>query len=405
MNFALQGMKPNSATFDDHCNSHPQKILKKILVIAGETSGDQHGAHLVEGIKQLYPQAYFLGIGGEKMRNAGVDVIVDNSKLAVVGGIEVLKHFRHIHNAWKKMRVIISTRSVDLIILIDYPGFNLRLAKIAKKANIKVLYYISPQVWAWKSGRIKTIKKYVDKMLVIFPFEEILYQRANVPVEFVGHPLAGHVHASMDEKKARHFFGINPNTKVIGLLPGSRKGEIERLLPVMIAAAEKIKQYDSQIQFVLPLASSLTQEDINAYLTQHSIDIKIISGHFYDVLQICNAAIVTSGTATLETALMGIPMVIVYKITALTYFLAKKVIKIPYIGLCNIVADKKIVQELIQKQANADAISTEIIKILEDQHYREVMLQNLSAVREKLGKHVSHLKAAEAAVRLLKIRL
>jgi lipid-A-disaccharide synthase len=374
---------------------------KRILIISGEVSGDQHGAKLVSEALKIDPSLRFLGMGGEKMRQAGVDIIVDNKAMAVVGATEVLSHALPIFRAWQTLRKIIKRRLPDLVILIDYPGFNLQIARIAKKAGIKVLYYIGPQVWAWKQHRVHTIKQRVDKMLVVFPFEAALYERAGVPVEFVGHPLAGSVHPNMSKEQARAHFKIDAHAQIIGLLPGSRKGEISRLLPTILQAAQRLKTQYPDMVFILPLAASLTQADIAPYLPAIDLlPLYIIRGHFYDALQLCDAAIVTSGTATLETALLGIPMVIVYKTTALTYFLAKRIIKIPYIGLCNIVAQRLIVKELIQHEANPVNISDEISHILNDRLYRENMQHELLKLKEKLGKGGGSTQAAKAVIAL-----
>lgn len=375
---------------------------KRILIISGELSGDQHAAKLVSTALQIDPTLYFFGMGGEHMRQAGVDILVENTSLAVVGVVEILSHALPIYRAFKTLRQAIRQQPPDLVVLIDYPGFNLRFAKIAKKAHIKVLYYISPQIWAWKKHRIHTIRKWVDKMLVIFPFEETLYQNAGISVEYVGHPLAGEVRPSMDYLTARAYFQIPQQARVIGLLPGSRKGEIKRLLAVILQSAEELKRKYPDLLFILPLASSLTSADIAPYLQDVNLPIQIVSHQFYNAMQLCDAAIVTSGTATLEMALLDIPMLIIYKTAAITYYLAKQVLKIPYIGLCNIVADQMIVQEFIQKDATPTKITAEISRILDDANYRKIMLENLLTVKEKLGGKGGSRQAAEALMALLK---
>ncbi len=377
-------------------------MTKRILIIAGETSGDQHAAKLILESHNIDPDILFFGIGGGKMREAGAEILVDCKNIAVVGAVEILQHINHIYYAWKKVREVLRQKPPDLVILIDYPKFNLHIAKLAKKAGIKVLYYISPQIWAWHQSRIKIIRQRVDKMLVIFPFEEEMYRQAGVPVEFVGHPLLGRVKPDMTPAQAREYLHIGHDGTIIGLLPGSRKGEIKRLLPTLLAAAQQLKKRYPNAIFVLPLALSLNRADLEPYLKNVDIDIKIIPGHFYDVMQLCDAAIVTSGTATLETALLGIPMVIVYKTAASTYFLAKKFIKIPYIGLCNVVEGRFIVKELIQHEASPENITAEICKILEDKTYRSTMLSDLQEIKTKLGKGGGSAQAARAVIELLK---
>lgn len=375
-----------------------QSKHKLILIISGEASGDQHGAKLVSEVLKIDPSIVFFGMGGEKMRQAGVNILVDNKTMAVVGVTEILSHALPIFHAWQTISQAIREQRPDLVVLIDYPGFNLQMARIAKKADIPVLYYISPQVWAWKQHRIKIIKKRVNKMLVVFPFEEKLYQNAGVPVAFVGHPLAGTVHPNMTKPQARAHFHIAENARVIGLLPGSRKGEIKRLLPTMLESAKHLKAGFPDLEFILPLASSLSQADIDPYLQNNPLPIHVIRDHFYDALQLCDAAIVTSGTATLETALLGVPMVIVYKTTPITYFLAKLVIKIPYIGLCNIVAGRHIVKEMIQNDANFINITDEISHILNDSAYRENMHRDLLKIKENLGNGGGSMQAARVLI-------
>ncbi len=377
--------------------------LKRILILSGEASGDQHGASLVKEVHRLTPDVQFLGMGGDKMREAGVDIRVDAGPLAVVGAIEVLHHIVPIYKAWKTLRAIICDEPPDLVVLIDYPTFNLHIAKIAKKAGIKVLYYISPQVWAWHRSRIKTIGERVDKMLVIFPFEEPLYREKGVPVEYVGHPLANKVHASKDAATMRRESGIDADVRLIGLLPGSRIGEIRRLLPTMLKTAEKLKAQYPDVQFVLPLSDTLSSADIAPYLKSlpDHFPLHVIPGAFYNTVQLCTAAIVTSGTATLETALLEVPMLIVYKTAVSTYYLARWVIKIPHIGLCNIVAGKGIVKELIQSAANPDNISAEIAHLLADANYRQTMQQDLHAVKLKLGEGGGVSRAAKALLELV----
>ena len=379
----------------------PLHSPQRVLIVSGEASGDHHAAQLVQEVHKIDPDVHFLAMGGEEMRKAGVEIVVDSKPLAVVGAIEILQHFVPIFRAWKTLRRIIKQQPPDLVVLIDYPEFNLQIAKAAKKAGIKVLYYISPQVWAWKQRRVKTIRQRVNKMLVIFPFEEAFYQKGGVPVEFVGHPLTGKVQADIDKAQMRQQLKLDADSRVIGLLPGSRKGEIRRLLPVLLATAKQLKNRYPDLNFILPLASSLSKEDLAPYLQDCDLPLQVIAGQFYNALQLCDAAIVTSGTATLETALMGVPMVIIYKTAASTYHIVKRIIKIPYIGLCNIVAGKAIVKELIQHEASVENISAEIGRLLDNKDYREAMHENLLQVKEKLGKGGGSQQAAKALLTLL----
>lgn len=362
----------------------PNPKQTQIFISTGEASGDMHAGNLIKKINQLEPNIIFSGMGSKAMRAAGANIIIDSTDLAVIGGIEVLYHLKKILHAMNTIKQVLRNNRPDLLILIDYPGFNLRLAKIAKRMGIKVLYYISPQIWAWHQSRVKKIRKYVDIMAVVFPFEVKFYREANVPVTLVHHPLLDTVKVSMDKKTTQNTFGIDPQKITIGLFPGSRKNEIKYLLPVMLHAAVLLKNKYPHSQFVLPLASSLSESDVKPYLEQVSTNVSIIKNQPYNLANICDAIIATSGTVTLEIALLSIPMVIVYKLTNLTYWIVKQIIKIPYIGLCNIVAEKKIVPELIQHEATAQNIATTIEKILDDAEYRKTMIAELQRVRQKL---------------------
>lgn len=374
---------------------------KRVLILSGEASGDHHAAELIKATLAIDPNIHFFGMGGEKMREVGVEIVVDAKEMAVVGAIEILAHIRPIYHAWKTLRHIIKHDAPDLLVLLDYPEFNLQMAKAAKKAGVKVLYYISPQVWAWKRKRVHTIKERVNKMLVIFPFEEAFYQQVGVPVEFVGHPLAGKVKSNKDKQTMREHLDISHDKRVIGLLPGSRKGEIKRLLPVMLQSAEALKKSYPDLIFLIPLASSLSPKDLAPYLAATTLDICLVENDFYNAVQLCEAAIVTSGTATLETALLTIPMAIIYKASWSTYQIVKRIIHIPYIGLCNIVAGKKIVKEFIQDEANVENLTQEVTHILEDKDYREEMIAELQQMKDKLGLPGGSEKAAKALITLL----
>ncbi len=369
------------------------------MIVAGEASGDIYGADLVNETLKLAPDLHFFGIGGARMCEAGVEILVDSSDMAVVGLVEVIKHFDVISSAFLKLKKIVLNESPDLLILIDYPGFNLRLAKVAKKAGVKVLYYISPQIWAWRQGRVKKIARLVDHMAVILPFEAPFYQKAGVPVTFVGHPMLDLVKVALNRFDAAASFNLDPSRKIVGLFPGSRRNEIERLLPVIIAAAGKLKERFPDIQFILPLASTLQSDDIVPLLAAANINATITRERIHDMIRACDAVISVSGTVTLEIALVGTPMVIIYKLSPLTYQLAKRLVKIDNIGLCNIVAGETVVRELIQEQANPTAIAAEIEMLLTDTAYHAAIEQKLGEVRAKLGRggasaHVARLALA-----------
>jgi len=360
--------------------------MKRVMLIAGEASGDLHAAKLAAGVLAKRPDVQFFGIGGAEMRKAGVDVLIDSADLAVVGLIEVLAHRKVIFDALNRMRELLRTDPPDLVILTDYPDFNLRLAQTAKQLGIKVLYYISPQVWAWREGRVKTIRERVDMMAVVFPFEETFYQQHQIPVRYVGHPLSEEVFASADRDSLLQEFGLEPQKKTVGLFPGSRQSEIRRLLPIILAAAKQLKQHHPNLQFLLPIASTLKAVDFAPYLAQYEdLAVTMIADRNYDVMEACDAIITVSGTVTLEIALLGKPMVIINKLAWLSYYLVKSMFKLDYIGLCNIVANERLVPELIQHDARPEKIVVEIEKMLFDEMYRDGISEKLSRVPSLLG--------------------
>ena len=315
--------------------------------------------------------------------------------------LEVLKHFDVISAAFLKLKKILLNDRPALLILIDYPGFNLRLAKVARKAGVRVLYYISPQIWAWRQGRVRKIARLVDHMAVILPFEAPFYERAGVPVSFVGHPMIDLVNVTLDRNAAAVSFGLDPAGKIVGLFPGSRKNEIERLLPVIVDSALMLKARFPGIQFILPLASTLRSEDIVPQLTAAGLDITITRERIHDMIRACDAIVSVSGTVTLEIALVGTPMVIIYKLSPLTYQLAKRLVKIDNIGLCNIVAGETVVKELIQDEAEPVTISEEIGRLLVDASYDNRIRQKLSEIRAKLGSGGASRNVATIALALM----
>jgi lipid-A-disaccharide synthase len=357
----------------------------KIMIVAGEASGDIYGADLVREALSLNPNLRFFGIGGARMREAGVDTIVDSAAMAVVGLVEVLRHFDVISGAFLKLRRIIRTSPPDLLILIDYPGFNLRLARVAQQAGVKVLYYISPQIWAWHKGRAKKIARLVNHMAVIFPFEVPLYEQAGVPVSFVGHPLVDLVAVDRTRDTAAASFGLDPSRQIVGLFPGSRRSEIERLLPVILAAAARLQTRFPGIRFALPLASTLSNEDVMPQIEASGLEVTLTRDRIHDLIRACDAIVSVSGTVTLEIALVGTPMVIIYRLSPLTYQLAKRLVKVDHIGLCNIVAGETVARELIQAEVTPERIETELAAILEDSAYRATMQGKLANVRARLG--------------------
>jgi lipid-A-disaccharide synthase len=371
------------------------------MIVAGEASGDIYGAGLIKAVQLQDTNIAFFGIGGKRMREVGADTLVDSSEMAVVGLVEVLKHFDVIASAFLKLKKILLTTPPDLLILIDYPGFNLRLAKVAKRAGVKVLYYISPQIWAWHQGRVKKIKRLVDHMAVILPFEAPFYEKAGVPVSFVGHPMADLVKVSLSRVEAAASFKLDSCRQIVGLFPGSRRSEISRLLPTILESAQLLYQKFPDIQFVLPLASTLRDDDLTPYLVKVNLPITIVHERMHDLIRACDAVISVSGTVTLEIALVGTPMVIIYKLSPVTYQLAVRLIKVDHIGLCNIVAGETVAKELIQDKASVENIADEIGCILSDPTYADQIKNRLSLVQGRLGGGGADKRMAHLVVDLL----
>lgn len=374
---------------------------KRVMIIAGEASGDLHAAKLVREVKQRKTNISFYGIGGTNMLEAGVDTLVDSADLAVVGLFEVLAHWNTLSAALKKMQNLLHTDPPDLLVLTDYPDFNLRLAKTAKECGIKVLYYISPQVWAWRQKRVFKIRKLVDMMAVVFPFEETFYKKYDVPVRFVGHPLVDEIHVTNNITALKNEFLLDNDKPVIGLFPGSRHGEIKRLLPIIVESAKQILKDKPGSQFVIPIASTLKEEDILPYFNDTEFDMRLISDRSHDVMSVCDAVITVSGTVTLELALLQIPMVVINKISTLSYHIVNRMLKIDHIALCNIVAEKRVVPEFIQKEATADKISPALIELLDDSEKRASIISEFSSIENKLTNKETKIELSELLLDML----
>ncbi|MFH1241877.1 MAG: lipid-A-disaccharide synthase [Pseudomonadota bacterium] len=381
------------------------------MIVAGEASADLHGSNLVKAIRRSDPGVTFWGIGGKRMERAGVKILVPCSEMAVVGVTEVLVRLRTIAKARRRLKSILKYHNPDLLILLDYPEFNLNLAGIARRFRVPVLYYISPQVWAWRTGRVRKIARRVDRMAVILPFEERFYRERGVRVDFVGHPLMDVVECAMGLRPGGSAEcgskGVPPGPSgirrpVVGLLPGSRREEIRNLLPSMVKSVEILKGRYEGIQCLLPLAETIDREFVQHFIHNSSVKIEVLEGDIYKVLSLCNVAVVTSGTATLEAAIMGVPMVIVYRVSPISYWVGKMVAKVPYIGLVNLVAGKKVVPELIQNEVLPERLSHEVMNILEDNEVRENMIKNLISVKESLGKGGASERTAQLALGMMR---
>ena len=369
---------------------------KQVMIVAGEASGDLHGGNLVQAMHKINPEIIFYGVGGRNLKEAGVELIADAADMAVVGLTEVIFKLGMILKVMAQLKTSLKKDRPDLLILIDYPDFNLPLAKAAKKYGVKVFYYISPQVWAWRRGRIGKIKKIVDRMAVILPFEADLYKEAGVDATFVGHPLLDVVRTKYTRKEALIRFELREGVTTVGILPGSRQSEVTRLLPVMLGAAEIIEKKNRPVQFVLPLAATLDMAFVSQIIARHSVPVRLIPNEVYDVIGCTDVSMVASGTATLETALMETPMVIIYKVSAPSYYVGKMVINVDHIGLVNIIAGKTVVPELIQFEASPKKIAAAVMDILATKERMESTKTELKKIRDMLGSH----GAAERVARL-----
>lgn len=362
-----------------------------------------HAANLVCHLKEQ-DHISFSALGGKALKDQGVEILLNNETIAVMGLVEVIKQYPTLHRALKTMRQALRERKPDLLILVDYVEFNLKLAETAKKLGIKVLFYISPQVWAWRPKRVERIGQLIDMMAVIFPFEVEFYRQHAIPVRYVGNPLVGHVAPEKTYQEAITDYQLVADKPIIGLLPGSRRSEISHLLPLFIQTAKEIQNKLPDAQFLLPMASSLKKADLESLITNPPEHFKIITdGRPYDVMQCCDAILTASGTATLETALMKVPMVLAYRTSALTFALFSRMVQIPDIGLVNVVAGKRIVQEFLQDKATPEALSTELLRLLSDINYRQEMIAEFNRIEEKMGKENGSENVARLALEMLGI--
>lgn len=357
----------------------------KIMMSAGEASGDMHAAAVAAEIKKENPQIDIFGMGGKNMREAGVRIVYDIEHLGIIGFVEVLKHLPLFFKLIKFLKETMINEKPDVLVCIDYPGLNMKIAHAAKEMGIPVVYYIAPTIWAWKKGRAKQIARDVRQVASIFPFEAEAYKKAGAPVTFVGHPLADTVKTSMSFEEAMEYFGGQKDKKRILLMPGSRKNEVSGLLPVMLDACKLISE-KAECQFYLPKADTISDEFLKSFLLKHpELQVTITEGKQYDLMQICTACIASSGTATLETALMQLPTVLIYKLAPATWLIAKHVVEVKYAGLPNLLLQKEVTPELLQNQVTAENIESIIVPWITDEQIRARNINELQEVRKRLG--------------------
>jgi lipid-A-disaccharide synthase len=364
---------------------------KRVMISTGEASGDLYGALLSRAIKKRWPDTEIVGIGGNRMKTEGIHLIASIS--SAIGITEILGHWRQIIQSFRKARNVIVKQKPDILVLIDYPDFNIALAKKAKSVGIPILYYVSPQVWAWRAGRVKKIASLVNKVAVLFPFEVDVYKNTGLPCEFVGHPIAETINpelnsATQTKEELRKKLGLDPYKKVVTLLPGSRPIEINRHQTLVKEVARKIHDEFPEMQIVVPLVSGTNLDgDAPDY-------IKVMKDHTIEAVACSEVSAVASGTATLETALLGIPMVVFYKLSTLSFFFGKLLVKVKFISLVNLLSEKKVVEELVQKDATAEKIFSELKRILNDYEYRENMISDLQKIKTIMGEKTASTRVA-----------
>jgi lipid-A-disaccharide synthase len=365
--------------------------------VTGEASGDLHGAHLAKAIRALDPTAQLVGIGGSGMRAAGVTLVPGVPQLDIMGVIG-LSAIRTMIQRVRAIRRVLKAEAWDLVVLIDNPGLNFHFARVAKAAGRRVLYYIAPQVWAWRPGRMKWIQRRVDHVVVILPFEPELYRRAGVRCTFVGHPLLDSVAPQYDRATLRKEFGFDESARVVGLLPGSRRSEVEMLLPVLLKAAAQLAVAEPGTHFILAQASSIDDNLIQALLQHSSVPVRVAHDRASEVMALSDVLFIASGTATLQAAVVGTPMVLLYKTSPLTYRLARWLINVKWIGLVNLVAGRSIVPELIQDEATDERLCQEVLRLLRDPSAYNDMKEGLRQVRESLGEPGASHRAAQVVL-------
>ena len=367
--------------------------MARILIIAGEASGDVHGANLARALQELKPGTTILGVGGARMAAAGVTVVQGVRHVDVMGlaGPRVLGA---VIQRVRAVRRVLETEALDAVVLIDNPGLNLHFARVAKRAGHRVVYYIAPQLWAWRPGRMNWMQRRVDHVIVILPFERDLYRRAGVPCTFVGHPLLDEVKLSYDRAELRKTFMLDSALPVVGLLPGSRGGEVRALLPVMLETATRLEHLYPGIQFVVAQAPTISDELLEELVAGTRVKVRMVKDQASEVMAAADVVVVASGTATLQTAIVGTPMIIVYRASRLTYWLARSLIKVKWIGLVNLVAGRSIVPEVIQHDVTPERLTEEAAHLLRDRHASRQMREALGAVRDALGEPGASERAA-----------
>ncbi len=376
----------------------------KILMVAGESSGDVHGAALLQGLQKAFPDLVVYGIGGPRMLELGLRPVYTLDDMQVNGLVEVVRHLPRLYKILWTLRDSLISERPDAALLVDYPGFNLKLAAYVKAQGIPVLFFNSPQVWAWRSGRIHKIAQVVDKLIVQFPFEQQIYEKAGVNASFEGHPLVGE---GLDQTAVQAFkqaYHLKDEYPIVALLPGSRPSEIARHLDTMLESLPLINQQVGSVQYIMPVADSLNFDEFQARLATNSVPVQPIQKAFLECIHAADAAIVSSGTATLQTGLALTPFVIIYQIAPLSYWMVKWLAHIPYFGMVNILAQRFIVRELMQYDFTPQNVAQETVRLLQDTAYRNTMLRNLQEIKTQLGEPGAYERMVASMVEFLRHR-
>jgi len=373
----------------------------KVMMVAGEASGDLHAASLARELKSLLPQTEILGMGGERMAEVGVRLLAHCSSSSVVGSVEAVGMLGSLFRSFCVLRTALASETPNLLVLIDFPDFNLLLARVAKKRGIPIVYYISPQIWAWRGGRLRTMRRLVDLVLVILPFEEEIFRQARMEAHFVGHPLLDLVKPSLSREEVRSRLGITRERTLIGLMPGSRLMEVRRHLPLMLESADLLTQRHPKLCFVVSQAETVEDAELDGFLSQRHSKWRVWKGRPYDLMNACDFLLVASGTVTLEAGLLGIPMVIIYRLSWFSALVGRRLMRVPNLGLINLLLGREVAPELLQGRADPRRIAQVIDGYLQEPERREAMRRDLLSVRSRLGEPGASRRAALHIVRFL----
>ncbi|MBN1480243.1 lipid-A-disaccharide synthase [candidate division KSB1 bacterium] len=376
-------------------------MVRRILMVAGEASGDLHGGKLVRALNANADELQIFGVGGDHMADAGMELLFHVADLAYVGFSEIIKHLPHFKRVFDTLIKTAIERKPDVVVLIDYPGFNLRIGKKLKALGFTIFYFIAPQVWAWHRRRAQKMASFIDRMAVIFDFEVEFFSTYGIDTHFVGHPLVDSLSIHLERKVFFQKFNLDPQNPILALFPGSRKQEITNLLPDMLVTAQHLRKKYPHLQIAAGLADTISSDMIKPYVAEEG-DIKIIKGATFELMAFATAGIVASGTATLEAGYFQLPFVLLYRVSSLSYFLGKRLIKIPHIGLVNIVGQEELVKEYIQGNIHPASIAIELEKCLFDEPYRELKISRLSCIKQKLGERGAAERTAALVLGLIK---